>query len=359
MQIDHESRLRMNQQKTANYPRTCQYFFHCTHYIIGNNCKHHQLSSLKTLVPKCCNVSTSNTNFWSLTSVARSIDWARTKWHACFDRWAWLRPVVQAVGLAENGLNVEEQDLGYWKNPHGEWCQAQGWANAQCRQSVAGWGAWNTHTKKRTSCIDISWSALHLNITCLIEVCKDGKHIQSPRGENCKALEPDQLCCIQRFLHRISRNQAWQLDYPLWKRRCQNVATYPLQTQTSEAWQVLQEASTELEQSGTLVLTVGHDSGLWFSPLLRQCLMPCPTVHHIYLIFCCPQRKNFGIALSWRTIWVVGISWYTRVPWGHLLYSFQRNCSHQQVSCNSIACTAGNEGISDCIVVSIEGCLDA
>ena len=34
-QIDHESRLRMNQQKTANYPRTCQYFFHCTHDIVG------------------------------------------------------------------------------------------------------------------------------------------------------------------------------------------------------------------------------------------------------------------------------------------------------------------------------------
>ena len=58
------------------------------------------LSSLKTLVQDVATYPLPNPKLQRLTSAAKMINWKQARWHSCFDSWARLRPVVQAVGLA-------------------------------------------------------------------------------------------------------------------------------------------------------------------------------------------------------------------------------------------------------------------
>ena len=152
-----------------------------------------------------------------LTSTAMN-NWKQVMWHSCFNRWARLRPVVQAVGLAAKSERTEEMDLWHLRNLRVSDSSA-GWANALVMNQG---GALETLTQKETCCIDIHWLYASKHDMELKSV--KWRTCTNPNGESSESLEPDQLCCNQHFLHRISRNQVWQLDYPLWKRWCQDVA---------------------------------------------------------------------------------------------------------------------------------------
>ena len=114
-----------------------------------------RLSSLKTLVPECC-CKLQRTNSTSKIAKAdkycKMNNWKQARWHSCFNRWARLRPVVQAVGLAAKR----------------KWSELRKWIfdilNPRVSESSAGWvipfvanqgGALETLTQKETCCIDI------------------------------------------------------------------------------------------------------------------------------------------------------------------------------------------------------------
>ena len=115
------------------------------------------LSSLKTLVPECCSKlqrTNSTSKIAKADKYCKMNNWKQARWHSCFNRWARLRPVVQAVGLAAKR----------------KWSELRKWIfdilNPRVSESSAGWvnalvvnqgGALETLTQKETCCIDIHW----------------------------------------------------------------------------------------------------------------------------------------------------------------------------------------------------------
>ena len=89
-----------------------------------------RLSSLKTLVPECCSKlqrTNSTSKIAKADKYCKMNNWKQATWHSCFNRWARLRPVVQAVGLAAKR----------------KWSELRKWIfdilNPRVSESSAGW----------------------------------------------------------------------------------------------------------------------------------------------------------------------------------------------------------------------------
>ena len=156
------------------------------------------LSSLKTLVPECCSKlqrTNSTSKIAKADKYCKMNNWKQARWHSCFNRWARLRPVVQAVGLAAKRKMERTEEMDLW-HPEStcEWVKRR---VGQCPCCESGWGAWNTHTKRNM----LHWHSLivlHPNMTCHWNL-SDEEHVQIQMEKALNRLNQTSCVAINTF----------------------------------------------------------------------------------------------------------------------------------------------------------------